>query len=291
MRSCSLGRFISSRASGTCSQAGRHLRTAHSSAVVEEGTISLSLSARGEQRLVRSNGRQAAVTISVFSGSLVGGHPANSAIALSGLCARSVCQLSCAIGVCFGVSRSGAPPPAVAARPTAVVHPVASPPRPHAALPSSPQGAASDARLFALRRAGPSAFPCFTQVASPSLRQAPRRMSSTQLYLSFISALSQLYLSFIAALSQLYRSFISSFISRAPPPSDEPAHGPELAQAQASEDGAVAGATWRTAAGDVDVARVPLVLAGDRARTRFDGRAARRVDAVGVVVARRAVGR
>ena len=71
------------------------------------------------------------------------------------------------------------PPPAVSARPTAVVRPVASPPRPHAASPSSPQGAASDARLFALRRAGPSAFPRFTQVASPSLRQAPRRMSSS----------------------------------------------------------------------------------------------------------------
>ena len=65
---------------------------------------------------------------------------------------------------------------------------------------------------------------------------------------------------------------------------DEPAHGPELAQA--SEDGSVAGATWHAAAGGVDVARVPLVLAGDRARARFDGRAARRVDAVGVGVAR-----
>ena len=38
---------------------------------------------------------------------------------------------------------------------------------------------------------------------------------------------------------------------------DEPAHGPELAQAP--EDGAVAGATWHAAAGGVDVARVPLV--------------------------------
>ena len=61
---------------------------------------------------------------------------------------------------------------------------------------------------------------------------------------------------------------------------DEPAHGPELAQAL--EDGAVAGATWHAATGGVDVARVPLVLAGDHARARFDGRAARRVDAVGV---------
>ena len=43
---------------------------------------------------------------------------------------------------------------------------------------------------------------------------------------------------------------------------DEPAHGPELAKA--SEDGAVAGATWHAAAGGVDVAaRVPLVLAGE----------------------------
>ena len=80
---------------------------AYSSAVVEEGAVSLSLSARGEQRLVRSNGRQAAVAISIFSGSLVGGHPANSAITLSGLCARSVCQLSCALSVCFDVTRSG----------------------------------------------------------------------------------------------------------------------------------------------------------------------------------------
>ena len=73
----------------------------------KEGAVSLSLSARGEQGLVRSNGRQAAVAISIFSGSLVGGHPANSAIALSGLCARSVCQLSGALGVCFDVTRSG----------------------------------------------------------------------------------------------------------------------------------------------------------------------------------------
>ena len=47
--------------------------------------------------------------------------------------------------------------------------------------------------------------------------------------------------------------------------------------AKASEGGAVAGATWHAAAGGVDVARVPLVLAGDRARARFDD------DAVGVV--------
>ena len=46
---------------------------------------------------------------------------------------------------------------------------------------------------------------------------------------------------------------------------DEPAHGPELAQQASEEDGAVAGATWHAAAGGVDVARVPLVLAGDRA--------------------------
>ena len=66
---------------------------------------------------------------------------------------------------------------------------------------------------------------------------------------------------------------------------DEPAHGSELAQAP-EDDGAVAGATWHAAAGGVDVARVPLVLAGDRARARFDGHAACRVDAVGVGVAR-----
>ena len=71
------------------------------------------------------------------------------------------------------------PPPAVARQQTSVVRPVASPPRQPKATPSSPQGAASDARLFALRRSGPSAFPRFTQVASPSLRQAPRRMSSS----------------------------------------------------------------------------------------------------------------
>ena len=65
---------------------------------------------------------------------------------------------------------------------------------------------------------------------------------------------------------------------------DEPAHGPELAQVP--EDGAVAGATWHAAADGVDVARVPLVLAGNRARACFDGRAARRVDAVNVGVAR-----
>ena len=65
---------------------------------------------------------------------------------------------------------------------------------------------------------------------------------------------------------------------------DEPAHVPELAQA--AEDRAVAGATRHAAADGVDVARVSLMLAGDRARARFDGRASRRVDAVGVGVAR-----
>ena len=54
---------------------------------------------------------------------------------------------------------------------------------------------------------------------------------------------------------------------------DEPAHGPELAQA--SEDGTVAGATWHAAAGGDDVAHVPLVLAGDRARARFSTAAPR----------------
>ena len=71
------------------------------------------------------------------------------------------------------------PPPSLPTRSTAMVRPVASPPRPQAAVPSSPQGAVNDARLFALRRECPSSFPRFARATSPSLQQAPRRMRSS----------------------------------------------------------------------------------------------------------------